>query len=220
MTDTTLQPTDVRLTFALAVRTGTEVVAGVTPDVLDRQTPCDDMDVRSLTTHLVAVLERVAALGRGEDPFAVTEPVAADDAWPERWARAAHAVQAAWTDDAVLDRPMSLPWQQGTGADILGGYVSEVTVHTWDLARALGVQPEWHPRPVGAALAGVDGFLPATGRLELFERISAEMGFDEVAVPFRDAVPVADDAPGIDRLVAWNGRDPGWTSGGCVRSPR
>lgn len=211
MTDTTLQPTDVRLTFALAVRTGTEVVARVTPGVLDRPTPCDEMDVRTLTAHLVGVLERVAALGRGEDPFAVPEPTAADDAWAERWAQAAHAVQAAWTDDAVLERPMSLPWQQGTGADILAGYVSEVTIHTWDLARALGVDPDWHPQPVETALASIDGILPATGRLELFTRISAEMGFEEVAVPFRDAVTVPDGAPAIDRLVAWNGRDPGWT---------
>lgn len=211
MTETTLQPTDVRTTFALAVRTGTEVVAGVTPEVLDRPTPCDEMDVRALTAHLVGVLERVAALGRGDDPFAVPEPTAADDAWPSRWAQAAHAVQAAWTDDAVLTRPMSLPWQEGTGADILGGYLSEVTIHTWDLARALGTEPTWHPQAVEAALATVDGILPATGRRELFERISAEMGFDEVQVPFRDAVPVPDGAPAIDRLVAWNGRDPGWT---------
>ena len=212
MTDTTLQPTDVRMTFALAARTGTEVMAAVTPEVLHRPTPCDEMDVRDLAAHLVGVLERVAALGRGEDPFSVPEPTAADDAWPERWAQAAHAVQAAWTDDAVFARPMALPWQQGTGADILGGYVSEVTIHTWDLARALGVDPDWHPQPVEAALATVDGILPATGRRELFARISAEMGFDEVAVPFRDAVAVPDDAPAIDRLVAWNGRDPGWTS--------
>ena len=34
------------------------------------------------------------------------------------------------------------------------------------------------------------------------------MGLDEVAVPFAEAVAIADDAPAIDRLVAWNGRDP------------
>ena len=34
------------------------------------------------------------------------------------------------------------------------------------------------------------------------------MGLDEVAIPFAEAVPVPDDAPAIDRLVAWNGRDP------------
>jgi hypothetical protein len=30
----------------------------------------------------------------------------------------------------------------------------------------------------------------------------------DFADPFADAVPVSDDAPLIDRLVAWNGRRP------------
>jgi hypothetical protein len=34
------------------------------------------------------------------------------------------------------------------------------------------------------------------------------MGLDEVAIPFAEQVPIADDAPAIDRLVAWNGRHP------------
>ena len=34
------------------------------------------------------------------------------------------------------------------------------------------------------------------------------MGLDEVAIPFAEAVTVQDDAPAIDRLIAWNGRDP------------
>lgn len=207
----TLAPTDPRDVFALAVRTGTDVIGHVRPELLDRPTPCEAFTVRELAAHLVQVLDRVAALGRDEDPFSVPPATAPDDGWLDRWTEAAHAVQAAWTDD-VLDRPMALPWQQGTGGEILRGYVSEITVHTWDLAKGLGVQPAWDDRPVQAALEGVDGFLPATGRLSLFERISREMGFDTVQVPFADAVPVADDAPAIDRLVAWNGRDPGWAA--------
>lgn len=207
----TLAPTDPRYVFALAVRTGTEVMGHVRPDVLDRPTPCDEFAVRDVAAHLVGVLEAVAALGRGEDPFAVPPATAPDDGWLDRWTAAAHAVQAAWTDD-VLDRPMALPWQQGPGGEILRGYVSEVTVHTWDLAKGLGVDPAWDDRALEVAIASVDGFLPATGRLSLFEQISKEMGFDTVQVPFADAVPVADDAPVIDRLVAWNGRDPRWTA--------
>jgi len=209
---TTLAPTDARFVFALAVQTGTGVFAHVRPEALDRPTPCDEFAVRDVAAHLVQVLDGVAALGRGGDPFAVPPAVADDDRWADRWAEAAHAVQAAWSDDAVLERPMALPWQQGTGADILRGYVSEVTIHTWDLAKGLGVEPAWDDRPLAVALESVGAFLPATGRLELFERISKEMGFDAVQVPFADAVPVPDDAPAIDRLVAWNGRRPDWTA--------
>ncbi len=220
MTNTEQLPTtpaldadDPRATFGAAVATGTAVVAGVRPDQLDDPTPCEDMAVRDLLGHLVEVLERVAALGAGEDPFGVSAPDVpdapdhADGGWLAAWQAAAHRVQAAWSDDAVLDRTMSLPWQQGPGRDVLAGYVSELTVHTWDLATATGQRPDWDERVVEVALAG-SMLLPAEGRLALFEEVSRAMGLDEVAVPYAEAVTVADDAPAIDRLVAWTGRDP------------
>ena len=60
----------------------------------------------------------------------------------------------------------------------------------------------------GARVHAARDVLPAENRRALFEEISAAMGLDEVAIPFAEAVPVPDDAPAIDRLVAWNGRDP------------
>jgi len=157
--------------------------------------------------HLVGVLDRIAALGQGEDPFAVTEGHAPDDGWSDAWTTSARRAADAWRDDAVLEQPMSLPWIQGTGADVLASWFSELTVHTWDLATATGQQPDWDDTVVTAALAARD-FLPAENRLALFEEISTAMGLDQVAIPFAEPVPIPDDAPAIDRLVAWNGRDP------------
>ncbi len=102
---------------------------------------------------------------------------------------------------------MALPWIQGNGADVLASYFSELTVHTWDLATATGQQPDWDDTVVTAALAARD-FLPAENRRALFEEISTAMGLDQVAIPFAEPVPIPDDALAIDRLVAWNGRDP------------
>lgn len=76
-------------------------------------------------------------------------------------------------------------------ASTLVGWLNEVTVHTWDLATATGQRPAWDPKVVGLAFDGIR-FLPATDR----------------GPCFADAVAVADDAPLIDRLVAWNGRRP------------
>ena len=157
--------------------------------------------------HLVGVLDRIAALGQGEDPFAVTESTASDDGWSDAWAASARRAADAWRDDAVLERPMALPWIQGNGADVLASYFSELTVHTWDLAASTAQQPDWDDEVVTAALAARD-FLPTENRLALFEEISSAMGLDEVAVPFAEAVTIPDDVPAIDRLVAWTGRDP------------
>ena len=55
-------------------------------------------------------------------------------------------------------------------------------------------------------------FFPATGRAAIFERVRATMPapLRDAPAPFADAVPVAEDASLIDRLVAWSGRDPSW----------
>jgi uncharacterized protein (TIGR03086 family) len=201
------QLTDPRPILDRAITTTATVIANVGPDQFTDPTPCTEMDVRMLLTHLVGVLDRVAALGTGDDPFTVVEAPAPADRWVEAWERAGGRATAAWNDDAVLERPMTLPWIEGSGAEILTSYFSELTVHTWDLATATGQQPDWDDTVVGAALDARQ-ILPAENRLALFEEISAAMGIEEVAVPFGEAVPIPDDAPAIDRLVAWNGRDP------------
>jgi uncharacterized protein (TIGR03086 family) len=204
---TTHQLMDPRPILDRAIATGGAVIAGVRPDQLAAPTPCPEMDVRAMLGHLVAVLDRVAALGNDGDPFAVTETNAPDDDWSGAWAASGVRAAEAWRDDAVLDRPMALPWIQGSGAEILTSYFSELTVHLWDLATATGQQPHWDDAVVTAALEARP-ILPAQNRRAVFEEISAAMGLDEVAIPFAEAVPIAVDASAIDRLVAWNGRDP------------
>ena len=190
-----------------ALTTGGAVVAGGRPDQLTATTPCPEMDVRTMIGHLIGVLDRIAALGSGGDPFAVVETHAPDDGWSEAWSAAGSRARDAWRDDAVLDGPMALPWIQGSGAEILTSYLSELTVHTWDLATATGQQPDWDDAVLTAALEARP-ILPAQDRLAMFEEISAAMGLDEVAVPFAEAVTVPANSPAIDRLVAWYGRDP------------
>jgi len=200
-------PTDARDLLDRAIATGGAVVVGVEPEQLVLPTPCPEMDVRALLGHLVGVLDRIAALGRGDDLFAVGDAVAVDDRWLDAWNGSACDAVLAWSDDATLDRPMALPWVQGPGRDLLASYLPELTVHTWDLAVATGHDPDWDDDVLAASLAASD-FLPAENRRALFEEISANMGLDAVAVPFAEAIAVPADAPAIDRLVAWNGRDP------------
>ena len=189
------------------IATGGSVIAGVRPNQMTAPTPCSEMDVRAMLGHLVSVLDRIAAIGLGEDPFAVTETAVADDGWSDAWTTSARRAADAWSGEVVLEQPMALPWIQGNGAEILTSYFSELTVHTWDLATATGQQPDWDDAVITAALAAGD-FLPAENRRALFEEISTAMGLDEVAIPFAEAVPIPDNAAAIDRLVAWNGRDP------------
>jgi uncharacterized protein (TIGR03086 family) len=161
--DAPLDDDDPRTAFAHAVALATAVIGRVGPSQLANPTPCTDFDVRGLLDHLVLVLRRVAAIGRGDDPFG--PPVFASvegDGWQGAWLAAGRDVQDAWADDAALRRIVRLPWSQDTGARTLVAYLNEVTVHTWDLATATGQRPAWDPKVVGLAFE-VIRFLPAPG---------------------------------------------------------
>lgn len=196
----TLAADDPRSYFARAVRIGGTVIGAVRPDQLTGRTPCDDYDVRLLTGHLVSVLRRVAAVGRGESPFSVPQETTgvADDGWLAAWQAAAHEVQDVWSDDAVLDKMLTLPWTSLPGRVALPIYVSEVTTHTWDLAVATGQSPAWDDEVAGYGLAAMRQAAPP----------EMPRGGE---VPFAAVVDVPSDAAPIDRLVAWTGRDPRWS---------
>jgi uncharacterized protein (TIGR03086 family) len=207
--DPTTAP-DPRPLFARSVSTATDVIAAIRPEQFDGPSPCPEMNVRELVGHLIGVAARVAAMGRGDNPMAVPT-VEADVSDPEllaEWRAASADACHAWDDDRTLERTIVLPWATDTGARALMGYVNEVTVHTWDIATATQQRPVWDEFTVTSALDLMHDWLPAQ-RAELFEAVRKKMG--AAAGPndaFAAVVGVPDDAPPIDRLVAWNGRQP------------
>jgi len=194
--------TDPRPRFLTAASTARDLIAGTLPDRLSGPTPCPDYDVRALLGHLVAVLRRITAVAQGvplsETPREVTD--VPDDGWDEAATRALRELEAVWSDDAVLERRLELPFGTMPGRVALTAYTAEVTTHTWDLAVATDRTVTWDDDVVGAALAAVREVLPPGSR--------------PPAIPFADEVRVPADAPLIDRLVGWQGRDPGWRADG------
>jgi len=133
-----------------------------------------------------------------------------------------------------------LPWAtEALGAESLACYVSELIVHTWDLARAAGSgatgsratgsgatgsgatgsratgsRATWSDETIEVALAVMGVQLPVPERMPIWLGVAEQFDvppeqLDQVA-PFADAVPVSGDAPAIDRLVGWVGRNPSW----------
>lgn len=209
-TATTPDTTDARPIFAEALRTATGVISKVTPDQLGAPTPCSEFAVRDLLEHLVGLVDRVAGIGRKEDPFGVAPRVVTEDAWLAAWNDAVTDYESVWSDDAVLDVPSPLPWAPGDGRAVIAMFVGELTIHTWDLGTALGFEPAWSEAALQLAASGVGQGMPATNRHEIFGPIKAQLPAHIAALPdpFADAVPVPDDAPLIDRIVAWSGRQP------------
>jgi uncharacterized protein (TIGR03086 family) len=202
---------DPRDLLARAMATGVAVVAGVRPEQMALPTPCSDFDVRGLIAHLVAVLDRIVVIGNRGNVLEVPDRAALrpDDEWVGLWHTTAHLVFDAWADDDDLESDRQLPWAVMPGRDALEIYVNELTVHTWDLARATGQQPSWDEEVVETSLAAIHAQLPDGSRGEQWAAVAASLPADvPFAAPFADAVDVPDGAPAIDRLVAWNGRRP------------
>lgn len=158
-------------------------------------TPCDDFDVRTLLAHLVTTVRRPGALAAGTDPMAY--PLVSDDVLDDpaaAYATESAAVRAAWSGpagDALLDRPVRVPWGEVPGRGALWGYLNETLVHGWDLAVATGQEPEADPDLAGAALTVARSTIPAEPR--------------GGPVPFGPVAPSAPDAGATERLANWSG---------------
>lgn len=211
MTTDAVTTTDPRPAFAQAAATAAEVIAAVRPDQLALPTPCAAFDVRALVEHLLAVPRRVAQVGRGE-PLTVPDRITdvAEAEWGRAWADAVHDATAVWAADDLLGTEVQVPWTRLRGADALAIYVSEVLVHAWDLATATGQTPVWDASAVEVAAAAARDQLPAEGRAARFEEARRALpdGVPPFPDPFLAAVEPPADATPIERLVAWNGRDP------------
>ncbi len=210
MTTTTATTTtkDPRVLFAAACTTVGDLIATIDDMELGLRTPCHGFDVDGLLGHLDIVMQRVVALAEGTDPMALPETVPTPaDGWHANWLRQMDNVAAAWADPETLDRTMTLPWASGPGSMLLGTYVAELTVHTWDLAHTLGRAATFHDAVLEAAMASYLLVLPEANRDERFDAVRQFMpaGWEP---PFHNAVAVPDDATTIDRIVAWTGRQP------------
>lgn len=171
----------------------------VTPESLERPTPCAEFDLRALLGHTVGALHRIAYVGEGGRALDVAAAVArvADDDWPGAVARVRARVAAAWADDAKLDPQVEVPWGVFPGRVALSAYVMEVATHTWDAARTLGAATaQLDPELAEFALQVARQALPA----------EAERGAD---VPFGAPRKAPADADGYTRLAAWLGREVG-----------
>jgi uncharacterized protein (TIGR03086 family) len=171
-----------------------EVIGAVTEDQLSLPTPCSEFDVRALAAHLMSAPATVASLGRGEDYGTVAEQAVPFGEWRANWAATSAEARDAWADDALLGKVVTLPWAEIPGAAVLAQFTGEIVVHTWDLATATDQWGEWKPEVLELAYDSYLQGLPAEGR--------------EQFPVFHAVVPVDDNAPLIDRIVAYTGRQP------------
>ncbi len=174
-----------------------DVLAGVTDEQLTLPTPCEKLPIEALVAHVGGLAMAFSAAAR-KDLGTLTDTPPTDDAqldadWRTLYPQRLAELAAAWQDADA--------WQGMTragGIDLPGEVagpvaLAEVVIHGWDVARATGQSYDCDPATTQACLAHLAQF-----------DVSGTDGM------FGPAVPIADDAPGLDRVVALSGRDPAW----------
>ncbi|UYM07094.1 TIGR03086 family metal-binding protein [Solicola gregarius] len=134
-------------------------------DDFGHPTPCADYDAGTLVAHLIAVLRKLAAAGRGEDASAVTDPATdITGGWADEFRGARAGFEQVWSADAALGKSCTMPWAVMSGREVLDAYTHEFTVHSWDLAHVTGQVNDLDPVLGEAALDWFGDNVPADAR--------------------------------------------------------
>ncbi len=176
-----------------------DLLRNLDDEQLPGPTPCAAMSVAALVSHLGGLASAFTAAAakqfgaHTDSPPEVSEEL--DDDWRASYPGRLREMAAAWREPAAWEGT-----SRAGGVDFpaeVGGLIAltEVVVHGWDLARATG-------RPYAVDEAVLDAVLP---------HVTTFAEGPPVEGLFDAAVPVAEDAPLLDRVVALTGRDPGWT---------
>jgi len=154
-------------------------------------TPDTDWSVRDLVAHVVEEQQWVPHLlaGRSIEQARASIDVLRDDLAGE-WALYSLAATTAWQSTPPTAR-VQLSYDTVTVDDYLREQVADVTIHTWDLARAVGANEKLDDELVRAVWT-------------VFEPQKETL---EASGLFASPVPVADDASLQTRLLAITGRD-------------
>ena len=169
----------------------------VDDDHLPGPTPCDEWDVRYLVAHVVGGNRFAARVLDGLSAEAALQEIMATRQLGDEplvdFTSSADEQRQRFRADGALDRNVSHPLGELSGLRFLDLRVFDLALHTWDLARALGIPDELDADLARAALTIVD-------------TSPAGMGFG-----LTPRGRVAPDATVQDRLLDLTGRDPAWS---------
>jgi uncharacterized protein (TIGR03086 family) len=187
--------TEIAARFERVAAGFTARVEAVPDDAWERPAPCEGWVARDVVRHLVAWLPGpgflLGAFGveTGPIPSVATDPAGA-------WAVVRTAIQRALDDPAVATRVADCgpPGRLSLEAAVDMTCTPDVLIHTWDLARAAGLDERLDPDEVHRQLAGVEALPP---EVDQAMRASGHYG---------PRVAVAGDADEQVRLLAFMGR--------------
>ncbi|MCF2526195.1 TIGR03086 family metal-binding protein [Yinghuangia soli] len=172
------------------------LIGRIGPEQRALPTPCALWDVRDLVAHAVEEVVRFALVTEARDGGdAVGVGAAMGDDWAAAYEAAASRLRSAWAAPGAVDRPQRLPFGEVPGAWAVAQQTTELAVHAWDLASALGEDVRELDEEVGQLAL-------AWSRANIVPAMRGEAGGGFIGAE----VEAAADAPTYEALAAFSGR--------------
>lgn len=128
------------------------VLANVSADQLDLDTPCKDWKVRDLIDHMVGA-QHWARCGVQGAEMTETGAGSADGDFADAFDSAASAALAAFDEDGALGRTVNPGFGDMPAPALMGLATTDTFTHAWDLAKATGQDTDLAPELASALLA-------------------------------------------------------------------
>jgi len=191
--------------FLAGQRAFGERVHAITEAQWSAPTPDADWSVADLVEHLIDEHRWLPPLMHGLDLHTAAEVVAGTRQLPvdggvganfgESWDEAATGSADAVVEPDALEREVALTRGAAPAREYLLEMTVDLVVHSWDLAVAIGYPDALPAELVDFGYAQVSSWGNLSG-----------------SSYFGPPVPVPDDAPTQDKLLALTGRDPNWSA--------
>ncbi|MGW2414948.1 TIGR03086 family metal-binding protein [Streptomyces tubercidicus] len=191
-----------RRLHAQAVRDSVTLIRRVTPGDLSRPTPCSAWALADLLAHMTAQHHGFGAAARGagrEPAHWSVRPLGADPVG--QYTAAAEHVIAAFAAVEGPDRPFALPEFSATrtfpAARAIGFHLIDYVVHSWDVARTLGL-----------------AYTPSAELLRAALPVARAVPDDDSRLApgsaFRPGLTADEEAGTLEQILTALGRSPHW----------
>jgi len=167
------------------------VIQRVPADRWDADSPCDGWSARDVVVHACGVMQAVEAMARSGTNVTPATPDPVDDVIA-LWNTSRDDLLEALDHPDVLNRVGDYWFGEGTIDDILAFSVWDQLGHSWDVARAVGLDAHASDDVAEASIAVISANADMLRQMGL-------MG---------DPVDVPADAPAMMRFLGLTGRDP------------
>jgi uncharacterized protein (TIGR03086 family) len=173
------------------------MIESASPASLSKPTPCGEWDACALIEHMIGVVQSFNAAFSGASLIPPTSQSTTGLAGGDpaaSYKQAADALMEAIRKPGALDQTIKLPFGEMPGNQAITIVIGDQSIHTWDLAKALG-----KPFTMDEDIAS--GILAMLHQILTPDRRGTGKGFAQ-------EIPCPASAPVQDRLLAFSGRQP------------